>query len=135
MNYNNEKFADVLKKIDKRKLLLLDFGKFDKEGYSYVCQDFDEGLYHALVSILDDLGKYKKLLLVHNKFHMHPQSSKSAYINFCNDYMLEIGILDEITVKTTLLKDFFYLVIKQVDVVKIIKQGRQDGLQPGKDYG
>jgi DNA-binding transcriptional regulator YhcF (GntR family) len=135
MNYNNEKFADVLKKIDKRKLLLLDFGKFDKEGYSYVCQDFDKGLYHALVSILDDLGKYKKLLFVHNKFHMHPQSSKSAYSNFCNDYMLEFGILDEITEKTTIQKDFFYLVIKQDDVVKIIKQGRQDGLQPGKDYG
>lgn len=30
MNYDNEKFSEVLEKIGNDRLLLLDFGKFDK---------------------------------------------------------------------------------------------------------
>lgn len=135
MNYDNEKFSDVLSKIDKKKLLLLDFGKFDKDGYSYVCQDFDKGLYDALDSIKSDLGKYKKLIFVLNKYHKHPKSSKTAFSDFCLDNRFEFGILDEIPEKGVIQEDYFYLVIKQEDVVKIIKQGRTEGLNPGKNYG
>lgn len=39
MNFDNEKLSPHLYKIDSSKLLLLDFGKFDKKDYSYVCQD------------------------------------------------------------------------------------------------
>lgn len=135
MNYDNEKFSDTLMKIDKKKLLLLDFGKFDKDGYSYVCQDFDNGLYDALCSIKSELAKYKKLFFVLNKYHKHPQSSKTAFSNFCLDNHFEFGIVDEILAKTVIQEDYFYLVIKQEDVVKIIKKGRTDGLKPGKNYG
>lgn len=135
MNYDNEKFSDALSKIDKKKLLLLDFGKFDKDGYSYVCQDFDNGLYDALCTIKNELRKYKKMIFVLNKFHKHPQSSKTAFSNFCLDNKFEFNILDEISEKTTIQKNHFYLVIKQEDVVKIVKQGNTDGLKPGKNYG
>jgi len=135
MNYDNEKFSDALAKIDKKKMLLLDFGKFDKDGYSYVCQDFDKGLYDALSSVKSELNKYKKLVFVLNKYHKHPQSSKTAFSNFCLDNHFEFGILDEILEKAVIQEDFFYLVIKQEDVVKIIKQGRTEGLNPGKNYG
>lgn len=135
MNYDNEKFSDALSKIDKKKLLLLDFGKFDKDGYSYVCQDFDKGLYDALGTIKSGLRKYKKLIFVLNKFHKHPQSSKTSFSNFCLDNNFEFGILDEISEKTAIQNGHFYLVIKQEDVVKIVKQGNVDGLKPGKNYG
>ena len=135
MNYDNEKFSDVLSKIDRKKLLLLDFGKFDKDGYSYVCQDFDKGLYEALDSIKSDLGKYKKLVFVLNKTHKHPKSSKTAFGDFCLDNRFEFAILDEIPEKGVIHEEFFYLVIKQEDVVKIIKQGHASGLKPGRDYG
>lgn len=135
MNYDNEKFSDALSKIDKKKLLLLDFGKFDKKGYSYVCQDFDNGLYDALSSIRDELRKFKKLFFVLNKKHKHPQSSKTAFSNFCLDNHFEFGIVDEILAKTVIQEDYFYLVIKQEDVVKIVKQGQSEGLKPGKNYG
>ena len=65
---------------------------------------------------------------------MHPQSSKSAYSNFVTIICWNLAFWMRLR-KRQQFKDFFYLVIKQDDVVKIIKQGRQDGLQPGKDYG
>ena len=72
MNFDNEKFSSNLYKIEPSKLLLLDFGKFDKKEYSYVCQDFDDG---------------------------------------------------------------FYIVIRQIDVVHIIKKSRAEGLKCGSDFG
>lgn len=135
MNYHNERFSETLLKIDKKKLLLLDFGKFDKEGYSYICQNFDEALYNALDTIKSCLRKYRKLFFVFNKHHKHPQSCKEFFSKFCIDNSLTFEIIDEVTEKTTILANSFYLVIKQEDLVRIIKKGRQEQLKAGKDYG
>lgn len=135
MNYHNEIFSEALQKIDPKKLLLLDFGKFDKNGYSYICQDFDMALYNALETIKPQLKKYRKLFFVFNKSHKHPQSSKEYFSKFCIDNNLPFEIIEEITEKTTIIENAFYLVIKQEDLVKIIKKGRHERLKAGKDYG
>ncbi len=135
MNYHNEKFSEALTKIDKKKLLLIDFGKFDKNGYSYVCQDFDTAFYKALETIKTRLKKYRKLFFVFNKYHKHPQSSKEYFSKFCIDNNLPFEIIDEITDKTSILKKAFYLVIKQEDLVTIIRKGRLEQLKAGSDYG
>ena len=64
MNFDNEKLSPHLYKIDSSKLLLLDFGKFDKKDYSYVCQDFDDSFYHALAALKEHLRKYQRLVLL-----------------------------------------------------------------------
>ncbi|WP_298650467.1 GntR family transcriptional regulator [uncultured Proteiniphilum sp.] len=135
MNYHNEKFSEELVKIDQKKLLLLDFGKFEKNGYSYVCQDFDTALYNALETIKIRLKKYRKLFFVFNKHHKHPQSSKEYFSKFCIENNLPFDIIDEITERTIILENAFYLVIKQEDLVKIIKKGKSEQLKSGKDYG
>ncbi|MDY9917764.1 MAG: GntR family transcriptional regulator [Proteiniphilum sp.] len=135
MNYHNEKFSEALTKIDKKKLLLIDFGKFDKNGYSYVCQDFDTAFYKALETIKTRLKKYRKLFFVFNKYHKHPQSSKEYFSKFCIDNNLPFEIIDEITDKTIISKNAFYLVIKQEDLVTIIRKGRLEQLKAGRDYG
>ena len=112
MNYDNENFSDILLKIDKKKLLLLDFGDFDKTGYSYVCQDFENSLYDQLSSIKNDLSKYKKLNYVLSREHKHPQSSKMAFSQFCLDHNFEFEILEEITDKSVIIENYFYLVVK-----------------------
>lgn len=135
MNYHNEKFSEVLFKIDKKKLLLLDFGKFDKDGYSYICQDFDEAFIQALKSIKHDLENYRKLVFVLNKDHRHPRSSKEYFSRFCLDNGFKFDIIDEINNQFAVEENCFYIVIKQEDVVKIIKKGRFDYLKSGRDYG
>ena len=116
-------------------MLLLDFGKFVKDGYSYVCQDFDDGLYNALATIKKDLIKYEKLIFVLNKNHKHPQSSKTAFSKFCLDNDLYFNIYNEILDDTPIKENCFYLVVKQEDVVKIVKKGKLNNLKPGKNYG
>ena len=95
MNYDNNIFSEILRRIDQNKLLLLDFGNFEKEQYSYVCQDFDQGLYNALLSIREELSKYKKLIFVLNRNHKHPQISKQSFTSFCLANDFEFEVIDE----------------------------------------
>ena len=135
MNYHNEKFSEVLTKIDSKKLLLLDFGKFEKKDYSFVCQNFDTALYDALKTIKSELAAYQKLFFVFNRYHKHPPSSKEYFCKFCMDNNFAFEIIDELTDKTPIVKGGFYLTIKQTDVVKIVKQGKKEGLKIQRDYG
>ena len=134
MNFDNENLSNALNKIPASKLLLLDFGKFEKSTYSYICQDFDENFYNALTQLNETLGKYRKISLAFPKTLKHPQSSKQFFKTFCkkNNYKSEII---EDTEQLTINKGEAYIAIKQQDVVSIIKCGRSKGLECGKDYG
>lgn len=134
MNFDHEKFATVLAKIIPGKLLLLDFGGFEKEKYSYICQDFNEGFYQALSSLKDTLKKYRKLVMLFPKGLMHPQSS----MLYLHQFGQREGFLTEIIEDLEQLKvqrEVVYIAIKQQDVVKVVKQGRAEGLSCGKDFG
>lgn len=134
MNFDNERFSASLNKISPARLLLLDFGKFEKERYSYVCQDFDESFYGALQRLDDRFSSYRKFVFLFPSSLKHPQSSKDYFFRFCQDYHLS-GSVEEDIENLKVEKDTAYLAIKQQDVVKVVKQGRLAGLKCGKDFG
>ncbi len=134
MNFDNEKLSPTLYKIDSSRLLLLDFGKFDKKEYSYVCQDFDEGFYNALVSLNDRLRAYQRLTLFLVKESKHPRSSREHFERFCAEYGLEGTTSDDVE-GLTVRKGEVYIVTREWDVVTIIKKSREEGLQCGVDFG
>lgn len=133
MNFDNEQFSPILSKINPSKLLLLDFGKFDKKDYSYICQNFDDSLYSALLEIKDELLKYKKMVFFLPEDSKHPKSSIEALSLFC----IDIGILFEVIENdiSDIEKGVVYLVIRQKDVVNMIKNGRLNNLKCGEDFG
>ncbi len=134
MNFDNERFAHNLHKIESSRLLLLDFGKFDKRDYSYVCQDFDQAFYNAFMEIRDKLIKYKRLIMVFPSQIKHPASSKEYFIRFCRENNLECSIIeseDEVMVS----KGEVYIAFRQIDVVNLIKDSRLKKLKCGKDFG
>ena len=134
MNFDNEKFSSNLYKIEPSKLLLLDFGKFDKKEYSYVCQDFDDGFYQALNCLEKQLGKYERLILLLPSESKHPGSSGRYFIKFCREKQLKGEIIDN-TDEINIKKGEAYIVIRQIDVVNIIKKSRAEGLKLGSDFG
>lgn len=134
MNFDNERFSPNLYKIEPSRLLLLDFGKFDKKDYSYVCQDFDEGFYDALYQLKERLRKYHKLVMLLPPESLHPRSSSGYFEKFCKDYRFsgEVAVdVDTLEVR----KGMVYIAIRQVDVVAIIKKSRAAGLRCGVDFG
>lgn len=135
MNHSNEVLAESLSRIDPNKLLLLDFGKFDKEGLSFVCQDFDQGFYDALDKAKKDFRKYKKIIFLFDKKHKHPQSSKEYFVKFCLDNQFEFEIIDSFTPPMRVMEGTLYIIIKQTDVVEVIKRSKTDQLTVGKQVG
>ncbi|WP_042367048.1 GntR family transcriptional regulator [Bacteroides neonati] len=134
MNFDNEKFSPDLYKIDSSKLLLLDFGKFDKRTYSYVCQDFDSAFYKALSQLSDRLKWYRKLVLLLVSGTKHPQSTSVYFQQYSEDKHLEWEVKDRMD-KVEVRQGEVYIAIRQVDVVSIIKKARDRGLVCGVDFG
>lgn len=134
MNFDNERFSKQLTRIDSSRLLLLDFGKFDKAGYSFLCQDFDEGFYNALTELKGSLHKYTKLVLLFRKNSKHPQSSKEFFIRFCKTEGFLCDIVED-TENLIIERDTVYIATRQQEVVTVIKQGRTRQLKCGKDFG
>ena len=134
MNFDNERFSSSLNKVNPARLLLLDFGKFEKDSYSYICQDFDEAFYAALQRLGDRFSSYQKFVFLFSRSLKHPQSSKDYFIRFCQDYNLSCCVEEDVE-NLKVEKGTVYLAIKQQDVVKVVKQGRLAGLKCGKDFG
>lgn len=134
MNFNNEKLSPQLKKLPVDKLLLLDFGNFEKEGFSFICQDFDEGMFDALMQLKEQFARYDRHYFYFPKSLKHPQISCESFLRFCKMNGMVGEIIEEET-ELTVQKGCTYFVIRQSDVVDIIKQSRLEGLQCGKDFG
>ncbi|MFA5419255.1 MAG: winged helix-turn-helix domain-containing protein, partial [Bacteroidales bacterium] len=83
MNFSNDHFSESLRVIPQHKLLLLDFGNFDKSGYPYICQNFNEALYACLQEGRDLLKKYDKMVFVFPEELSHPISSIDYFTKFC----------------------------------------------------
>jgi len=134
MNINNRKLDNSLKKIPRDKLLLLDLGDFEKEGLSFISQDFGESVYQNLDKSLSHLKKYRKMIMYYPEGAVHPEITVQYFTKFCvnNNIPHEIarGKKDLIPVPGTA-----WFIIHQEDLVRIVKHCKEKKLVIGKDIG
>jgi len=135
MNFSNEQFSNTLKSIPSNKLLLLDFGNFEKSEYSYICQDFNESFYNCLNEGRDLLRKYKKLIFVFPEEICHPVSAIDYFKKFCLSQNFEYEVLRKESDWKGVEARTAYLCILPEDLVKIIKAADSLGLVIGSDIG
>jgi len=135
MNFSNEKFSDTLKSIPTNKLLLLDFGNFEKSNYSYICQDFNDSFYNCLNEGSVLLKKYKKLTFVFPEEVCHPVSAIEYFIKFCKSQNFEYEVIRKESEWKGVEAGTAYLCILSEDLVKIIKDADTAGLTVGSDIG
>lgn len=135
MNFSNEHFSDALKLIPSGKLLLLDFGNFEKSDYSYICQDFNQAFYGCLKKGESALRKYRKLTFVFPEEVCHPVSALDSFVQYCTDQNFEYEIIRKESEWKGVDKGTAYLCIIAEDLVKIIKDADAAGLETGVDIG
>ena len=135
MNFSNEQFSDTLKSIPSHKLLLLDFGNFEKSDYSYICQDFNESFYNCLTKGMDRLKKYRKLTFVFPEEVCHPVSAIESFIKFSLSNNFEYEVIRKESEWKGVEAGTAYLCILSEDLVKIIKAADTAGLNIGSDIG
>jgi len=135
MNFSDTRFSESLKVIPSNKLLLLDFGNFDKNGYSFICQNFNESFYNCLNSFKERLKKYKSFVLVFPEEICHPISSIDWFIRFCNEESYDYKVIRRKADWQGVKKNTLYLCIQTEDMVRIIKEADAAYLTIGTDLG
>ena len=134
MNIDNKNMEEVVRKIDPKKLLLLDMGSDPKNEVSYLTQDFHQAVYDCLNSGLELIRKYKEFILVFPKNTPHPAETIEAFKSFCQDKNLNHAVLDNIDNREVQPRQA-YLVIKDSDLVKIVKDCKKNGYKIGSQVG
>lgn len=134
MNFDNETFSPLFDKIPSSRLMLLDFGKFVKGNRSYICQDFDEAFYRALSELTERLKRYRKMVFQLPQESKHPQTSVWSFEAYCRDNHMVAEVVSDEEIQQ-IEKGVVYIVIRQTDVVNVIKRSREEGLKCGTDFG
>lgn len=134
MNIDNKSMEDVLRKIDPKKLLILDMGNDPKNEVSTLTQDFNEAVYDCLNSGLELIRKYQEIILVFPKNTPHPTETIEAFRRFCLNRQLNHAVLENID-KREVQPGQAYFVIKDSDLVKIVKDCKKNGYKIGTEVG
>jgi hypothetical protein len=135
MNFSNTQFSESLKTIQEGKLLLLDFGNFEKQSYAYLCQDFDLALYNCLSEQKSIISKYKKIVLIFPDEVNHPKSSIDYVKKFCSDSLMNFELIEDVNLLNSIEAQALYFVISHTDLVKVIQLSKIQNLKPGCDIG
>lgn len=135
MNINQKTIDPILDKIDANKLLILDMGLPENDKLNCLLQDFNNSVKKCLEEGISKLKKYDELILVYEeKSTPHPAETVSAVRSFCNKHQIQFSVLKQ-------LKDYeinkgqAFFVIRDSDLVNIIKYCRSKHLELGKDVG
>lgn len=134
MNISNENIDPMLKKIDPKKLLILDMGN-PESGMNFLLQNFDDAVVECLSNGLKEIRKYKEFVLIYSeKKTPHPVKTVEAFKRFCTDNSIIHRVVEKFNEKQ-LKAGQVYFAIKDSDLVEIIKAGFKKGFQLGKDFG
>jgi DNA-binding transcriptional regulator YhcF (GntR family) len=135
MNLKNDSYSTILDTIDKNRILLLDFGKFNKDGFAYVCQGFDTTLYDCLKSGKELFKKYKKLNFVIPIDSEHPRGGIHYFKLFCKENNIESNLIERHIQESDLVKGEANLIVSHNDLIEAIKICKTKGLKLGEDIG
>jgi DNA-binding LacI/PurR family transcriptional regulator len=126
-----EGIGPLLQSISGRVLLLDHFHPELKGKYSSVSQNFAEDTYQALNSAVDLIKNYERIIMIQRE-EKEPLERYDGLVCFCN----EQGLAHEYTSASRKInKKELFIVVKDRDLVDILKQATSQSLIPGVDFG
>lgn len=134
-NSHPETAYDLIKKIPKDKLLIMDRAvKGHENEFPGIYQDFAKDIFEALESGISLLRKYSRLILVFPRGDHYPVEIMDGFKRFCFFHDFNNLIVDGIDDEPLYEGDSF-IVLAETDLVNIIKKSREQCLKLGKDVG
>lgn len=134
MNIDNKNIDPILNKIDTNKLLILDMGN-PGNNFNYLLQNFNEAVTSCLTQGLQAIHKYNEFILIYSETKTpHPIETVDAFRRFCKINKIKHRITEKFN-EIQLKSGQVFLVIKDSELVEIIKAGLRKGFQLGKDFG
>ena len=128
-----ENTGQLISKISKEKVFILDRLKPDLKNYPVVYQDFELDFYDALVEGLPLLKKYRKLFFV-NPGGKEPLERSVAFEQFCKENEFNFEVVKSLSgIRPSLYEAFF--LISDRDLVQLVKIAKNYNYKLGKKFG
>jgi len=130
----NANISEVIKKIPREKVLIVDRFLEELKDYPVVYQEFDKDIQTALTCGLDLLRKYDQLNLVFPQAEYYPPYIVRGFRIFCQMHDFEHSIIDRIE-EAEIRRGEAYIIVSDDDLYEFIKKVRQKNWTLGKDCG
>ncbi len=130
----NSNVEEVIKKIPKEKVLIVDRNMEELRDYPVVYQEYDKDIQNTLQQAVFLLKKYKRLNLIFPLKEYYSTYIKKGFIIFCQVNQFSYRIIDSPDEKN-INRDEAYIIISDNDLYSFIKMIKQRGWIPGKDTG
>jgi len=135
MNISNKSLHPVLSRIDPKKLLVLDMGSAGNEAISFLLQNFGDAVMQCFEKSLPVMKKYHEIIMIYSHQKTpHPPETVDSVRKFCHTYgfgfSLQSGFSEE-----NLRSGQLYFVIKEDDLVDVVRSCRQKNLLLGREVG
>ena len=102
-------------------------------GYSSVAQNFEKDTYQALVHGVASLKKYKHIYMVQED-EKEPEERYLGLSSFCKEYHFTCEYIAS-TQNRGIKEGEVYMVVRDRDLVDLLKQAEIQQFQPGREFG
>ena len=131
----SRRVAECLAAFDQDKLLLLDIDlDFPGKACAVIRQDHDAELERVLEAAAERFARYKRFELVFPESVDNPPGIKDACRRFCRKHGLPLAVSGQLDTKSVR-KGTVCLVIRDTDLVALVKELHARGWQAGRDVG
>lgn len=125
--------ADIIGKLPKDKVYILDRLKDDLLDYPVVYQDFQKDVFDALNNGLELLQKYNNLIMIFPG-GKEPEGRMLGFQRFCNEKGFQSEIIRNLSNKEMKAGEA-YFVPSDRNLVRLVKMAAEKNLELGKDVG
>lgn len=125
--------ADIIGKLPKDKVYILDRLKDDLSDYPVVYQDFEQDVYDALNEGLELLQKYNNLIMIYPG-GKEPEGRMLGFQRFCKEKGFKSEIIRNVSTKE-MKSGEAYFVPSDRNLVRLVKMATEKNLELGRDVG
>ncbi|MDD2307385.1 MAG: GntR family transcriptional regulator [Prolixibacteraceae bacterium] len=125
--------ADIIGKLPKDKVYILDRLKEDLTDYPVVYQDFEQDVYDALNEGLELLQKYNNLIMIYPG-GKEPEGRMLGFQRFCKEKGFKSEIIRNVSTKE-MKSGEAYFVPSDRNLVRLVKMATEKNLELGRDVG
>jgi DNA-binding transcriptional regulator YhcF (GntR family) len=133
MPANLNDVEQVIDKLPKEKVYILDQTNRKLSKYSSIHQNFEKDIYKGLEKGLSLLKKYSKIILLFSS-KKQPKGLLVGFKFFCKKHEIENEIIETLTDRKPQSGEV-YIVLDDKNLIRIIKKIKEESLELSKDIG
>lgn len=133
MPANLKKTEQVIERLPRDKVYILDQTNPDLKAYPSVFQNFEKDIYQGLETALQKIRTYRKMILLFPA-ERQPEGILIGFELFCAEHNIDHEVIDNFT-NRELSQGEIYIVLDDKNLIRIIKRIKEQGLSIAEDIG